>query len=171
GGGGGRGGGGAGPCGRAPGGRRWGGVGAGGGTGSGGRVGGEAEAYAPGRPMDRHLILRPGSLLDASGAQALVDLPGRGATLLAYNGGSIVLASANSLYLDGDLRAMAGGPGAVGGTLGVALAPAFYQRNLAEAAVLTPRVLTLSRQTGASLLRAGVRPVALGARRPQGPVR
>lgn len=144
-------------------GRRYGVARAGGSIEIGGALDWEADAYAPRRPMDRHLILRPGSLLDASGAQALVDLPGRGATLLAYNGGSIVLASANSLYLDGDLRAMAGGPGAVGGTLGVALAPAFYQRNLAEAAVLTPRVLTLSRQKGASLLPAGLRPGESGA--------
>ncbi|MFY3147190.1 filamentous hemagglutinin family protein [Achromobacter xylosoxidans] len=144
-------------------GRRYGVARAGGKIEIGGMLDWEADAYAPRRPMDRHLILRPGSLLDASGSQALVDLPGRGATLLAYNGGSIVLASANSLYLDGDLRAAAGGAGAVGGTLGVALAPAFYLRSLAEAAVLTPRVLTLSQQRGAPLLPADLRPGELAA--------
>ncbi len=129
----------------------------------GGALDWEADAYATNRPMDRHLILRPGSLLDASGSQALVDLPGRGATLLAYNGGSIVLSSANSLYLDGGLRAAAGGPGAAGGTLAVALTPAFYLRSLADAAVLTPRVLALTQQQGASLLPASLRPGELGA--------
>ncbi len=143
-------------------GRRYGVARAGGNIEIGGMLDWEVDAYAPRRPMDRHLILRPGSLLDASGAQALVDLPGRGATLLAYNGGSIVLASANSLYLDGDLRAAAGGAGAVGGTLGVALSPAFYLRSLAEAEVLTPRVLTLAQRQGAPLLSADLRPGELG---------
>ncbi|WYX35956.1 hypothetical protein WJ966_02650 [Achromobacter xylosoxidans] len=50
----------------------------------------------------------------------------------------------------------------MGGTLGVALAPAFYLRSLAEAAVLTPRVLTLSQQRGA-LLPADLRPGELAA--------
>ncbi|WP_116522578.1 filamentous haemagglutinin family protein [Achromobacter insuavis] len=143
-------------------GRRYGVARAGGNIEIGGMLDWEVDAFAPRRPMDRHLILRPGSLLDASGAQALVDLPGRGATLLAYNGGSIVLASANSLYLDGDLRAAAGGAGAVGGTLGVALSPAFYLRNLAEAEVLTPRVLTLAQRQAGSLLSADLRPGELG---------
>ncbi|WP_454695736.1 filamentous haemagglutinin family protein [Achromobacter aegrifaciens] len=144
-------------------GRRYGVGRAGGNIEIGGMLDWEGDAYAPRRPMDRHLILRPGSLLNASGSQALVDLPGRGATLLAYNGGSIVLASANSLHLDGDLRAAAGGPGAVGGTLGVALSPAFYLRSQAEAAVLEPRVLTLAQQQGESLLPADLRPGELGA--------
>ncbi|MGW8304735.1 MAG: filamentous hemagglutinin family protein [Achromobacter pulmonis] len=143
-------------------GRRYGVARAGGNIEIGGALDWEADAHALRRPMDRHLILRPGSLLDASGSQALVDLPGRGATLLAYNGGSMVLASANSLHLDGDLRAAAGGAGAVGGTLGVALSPAFYLRSLAEAEVLTPRVLTLAQRQGDSLLSADLRPGELG---------
>ena len=67
----------------------------------GGTLNWEADVDTPTRPIDRHVILRPGSLLDASGTQAVLDLPGRGATLVGSDGGSIVLASANSLHLDG----------------------------------------------------------------------
>ncbi|WP_198299160.1 filamentous haemagglutinin family protein [Bordetella genomosp. 13] len=109
------------------------------------------------RYMDRHLVLRPGALLDASGTRAVLDLPGRGATAVASDGGSIVLASANSLYLDGQLRAAAGGQGAVGGTLGVALGGAFYNKNGLTAGVMLPRVLTLSQVQGASVLDEGLR--------------
>ncbi|WZB63368.1 hypothetical protein WJ970_10865 [Achromobacter xylosoxidans] len=63
----------------------------------GGTLNWEADVDTRTRPIDRHVILRPGSLLDASGTQAVLDLPGRGATLVGSDGGSIVLASANSL--------------------------------------------------------------------------
>ncbi|VFR50736.1 Filamentous haemagglutinin family outer membrane protein associated with VreARI signalling system [plant metagenome] len=111
--------------------------------------------------MDRHLIIRPGALLDASGTQAVLDLPGRGATVVASNGGTIVLASANSLYLDGALRAASGGAGAVGGTLAVALdvAPGgiHYIKNVATPGVLLPRAVLLSQVQGDSLLGDDVR--------------
>ena len=83
----------------------------------GGTLNWEADVDTRTRPIDRHVILRPGSLLDASGTQAVLDLPGRGATLVGSDGGSIVLASANSLHLDGALRAAAGSAQAAGGTL------------------------------------------------------
>ncbi|VFR32203.1 Filamentous haemagglutinin family outer membrane protein associated with VreARI signalling system [plant metagenome] len=110
--------------------------------------------------MDRHLIIRPGALLDASGTQATLDLPGRGATVVASNGGSLVLASANSLYLDGALRAASGGAGAAGGTLAVALdvAPggAYYVKNTVTPGVLLPRAVLLSQVQADSPLGAHV---------------
>ncbi|VFR38393.1 Filamentous haemagglutinin family outer membrane protein associated with VreARI signalling system [plant metagenome] len=117
------------------------------------------------RYMDRHVIVRPGALLDASGAQAVLDLPGRGATVVASDGGTIVLASANSLYLDGQLRAAAGGAGAAGGTLALALGGAYYNKATVTPGVLLPRALMLSQVQGESALgkdlRAGEEDAAL----------
>ena len=120
----------------------------------GGTLNWEADVDTPTRPIDRHVILRPGSLLDASGTQAVLDLPGRGATLVGSDGGSIVLASANSLHLDA--RAAAGSAQAAGGTLGIAFGGAFYQRNLSpEQAVLRERLVLTQRQGEAG---RGLRP-------------
>ncbi|WP_313054868.1 filamentous hemagglutinin N-terminal domain-containing protein, partial [Pseudomonas lopnurensis] len=66
------------------------------------------------------VVVREGALLDASGAQASLDIPGQGATPVASHGGSISLASSAGLYLDGDMRANAGGAGAAGGSLSLA---------------------------------------------------
>ncbi|VFR53265.1 Filamentous haemagglutinin family outer membrane protein associated with VreARI signalling system [plant metagenome] len=108
--------------------------------------------------MDRHLIMRPGALLDASGTQATLDLPGRGATLVASNGGSIVLASANSLYLDGAFRAAAGGAGAAGGTLGIVMSTGHYSRATVTPGVRQGRALTLSQVQRESPLSASLQP-------------
>ena len=78
------------------------------------------------------IIIRPGAVLDASGAGAVVDvLQGAGQTLptglvtrqvaLAGDGGTIALASYNGIHADGTMRAAAGGAGAAGGTLSVTL--------------------------------------------------
>ncbi|MCC4261624.1 filamentous hemagglutinin family protein [Pseudomonas aestusnigri] len=67
------------------------------------------------------VVVRDGALLDASGTSALLDIPGHGATRVASHGGSISLASGSGLYLDGDMRAYAGGAGAAGGSLSVAM--------------------------------------------------
>lgn len=67
------------------------------------------------------VVVRDGALLDASGTSALLDIPGHGATRVASHGGSISLASGSGLYLDGDMRAHAGGAGAAGGSLSVAM--------------------------------------------------
>lgn len=82
------------------------------------RVGGETAAYA---------VVRPGAVLDASGATAEVDylstvLPATRNTLtLATDGGSIAFQSQYGVFLDGDMRAHAGGAGASGGLLSVTL--------------------------------------------------
>src|SRR5690606_35937040 len=84
-------------------------------------IGGEYRAYATQTgAIDQFIVIRDGARLDASGAAATVHLPGQGATQLASDGGVIHLASFNGLYLDGDMRAAAGGAGASGGTLSLA---------------------------------------------------
>jgi len=110
-------------------------------------IGGSVE-HAIGKADAAELFvdLRPGSLLDASGAQAQLDVPGVGQTLVNSAGGSISLASANGLYLDGDLRAFAGGEGAAAGSLTVALTTPNYLANLATDQVLRPRELIVGQQ-------------------------
>ncbi|WP_174984952.1 filamentous haemagglutinin family protein [Pandoraea commovens] len=88
--------------------------------------------YVPGATKlvgaDAFIVVRSGATLDASGAVADIDLPGLGRTRVASNGGVISLASGRGLYLDGDMKAEAGGAGAAGGTLNVALDTPLYGR-------------------------------------------
>ncbi len=77
---------------------------------------------------DAFIVIRPGALLDASGTSATLDLIsggtggfGKAPVQVASDGGTIGLYTALGLYLDGTLRATAGGAGASGGTLGVAV--------------------------------------------------
>jgi filamentous hemagglutinin family protein len=72
------------------------------------------------------LVVREGARLDASGAQAVLDLPGLGETTVASDGGAIALSSGNGLFIDGTLRAAAGGAGALGGTLALNLETPVY---------------------------------------------
>ncbi|HBP6373307.1 TPA: filamentous hemagglutinin N-terminal domain-containing protein, partial [Pseudomonas aeruginosa] len=114
-------------------------------------IGGTVE-HASGKADAAELFidLRPGSLLDASGTQALLDVPGVGQTRVSSAGGSISLASANGLYLDGDLRAFAGGEGAAAGSLTLALATPNYLTSLASDQVLRPRELIVGQQREAA---------------------
>ncbi|MBN4666244.1 filamentous haemagglutinin family protein [Pandoraea nosoerga] len=79
-------------------------------------------------PSDAYVVVRPGAVLDVSGAAARVDrTAGTAASgapdgvTLAGDGGSITLHSNNGFALEGTLRAAAGaaGAGATGGTLGI----------------------------------------------------
>lgn len=63
----------------------------------------------------------------------------------ASNGGSISLASNNGLYLDGSFVARAGGAGAAGGSLAVALESPDYDRFIAVDRVIKGRELLISR--------------------------
>lgn len=76
--------------------------------------------------IDAFLVLRPGSVLDASGAAATLDVPGLGSTQVVSNGGTIALGSARSVFLDGEMHADAGGAGAAGGTFALNLATLSY---------------------------------------------
>ena len=83
------------------------------------------------------VVVRAGALLDASGAGAVLDIPAGGLQTsaplaVASNGGSIVLKSSHGLYLDGTMRAAAGGAHAAGGALALALeAPIYAPRTMA----------------------------------------
>ncbi|MBG6489343.1 filamentous hemagglutinin family protein [Pseudomonas aeruginosa] len=114
-------------------------------------IGGTVE-HASGKADAAELFidLRPGSLLDASGTQALLDVPGVGQTRVSSAGGSISLAAANGLYLDGDLRAFAGGEGAAAGSLTLALATPNYLTSRATDQVLRPRELIVGQQREAA---------------------
>ena len=93
---------------------------------------------------DVFVVVRDGARLEASGAQALLNVPGQGAVQVASNGGSISLASLNGLYLDGSFVARAGGAGAAGGSLTVALESPNYNRFKATDRVLKGRELLIS---------------------------
>ena len=110
------------------------------------------------------VVIRPGALLDASGTRADLD-PGaggpRGMTSpvpvpvpVASNGGTIVLSSSQGLYLDGTLRAAAGGTGAAGGTLALALESAIYPTALTTGELLRHREMVLAQTQGDSPLAA-----------------
>ncbi|WP_432241015.1 filamentous haemagglutinin family protein [Herbaspirillum robiniae] len=102
---------------------------------------------------DQFVVVRNGALLDASGTQATLDLLGR-TTEVASAGGSITLASNSGLYLDGTLRARAGGAGVAGGTLNIALETPLYSET-ASAAVRLARELVVSQSQTASAISAG----------------
>jgi hypothetical protein len=93
---------------------------------------------------DLFVVVREGARLDASGTQALLNIPGQGMVRQASNGGSISLASNNGLYLDGSFVARAGGAGAAGGSLAVALQSPDYDRFIAVDRVLKGRELLIS---------------------------
>ncbi|MFC5374175.1 filamentous hemagglutinin family protein [Brevundimonas faecalis] len=85
--------------------------------------------------LSAYVVVRPGAVLDASGAATQIDY--RASTLnggnassltLASDGGSISFASQYGVYLDGNMRAHAGGAGASGGTLSIALSTPFYMQ-------------------------------------------
>jgi filamentous hemagglutinin family protein len=86
------------------------------------------EANAP----SAFVVIRPGAVLDASGARTVLDIPAPGLQnnstplTVASDGGTIVVKSSYGLYLDGTLRAMAGGTNAAGGTLALALETLAY---------------------------------------------
>ncbi|WP_454628458.1 filamentous haemagglutinin family protein [Bradyrhizobium cenepequi] len=98
------------------------------------------------------VIIRPGALLDASGTSGVVDLiegmnTAPQPVAVASNGGSILIGSQGGLYLDGEMRAQAGGAGAAGGRLTLALeTPSGYSPITAAG----PRIFTITqdRQTG-----------------------
>ncbi|MFK0378617.1 filamentous haemagglutinin family protein [Pandoraea sp. NPDC090278] len=102
---------------------------------------------------DAYVVIRPGAVVDVSGAAARVDgtagtaaLGASALTTLAGDGGSITLHSNNGFALDGALLAAAGtsGAGATGGTLGVYFdSRAYTGANLLPAALANPRDITL----------------------------
>ncbi|WLI15886.1 filamentous hemagglutinin family protein [Pseudomonas wuhanensis] len=98
------------------------------------------------------VVVRDGARLQADGSQAVLDIPGQGRTSVASSGGSISLASANGLYLDGSFSARSGGTGAAGGSLSVALETPYYLKSAVSDRVLKVRELVLARAAQASPL-------------------
>ncbi|BCG25060.1 hypothetical protein TUM18999_32510 [Pseudomonas tohonis] len=121
-------------------------------------IGGEIDHATGGlTATDAFVVVRQGARLDASGAQAVLDIPGQGATPVASHGGSIAFASTSGLYLDGQFKAEAGGAGASGGSLSVALGAPSYRINDPRAtdAVRQARELVLAQHQGESLPSGG----------------
>lgn len=83
---------------------------------------------------DAYIVIRPGALVDASGASTTLD-PAAGLindlgvgspSLVASDGGAITLRSFSGLHLDGDLRAASGGGTSSGGALSLILETPIY---------------------------------------------
>ncbi|TMU66212.1 filamentous hemagglutinin N-terminal domain-containing protein [Pseudomonas fluorescens] len=121
-------------------------------------LGGEIDAkLATATAADAYLVVRQGAQLDASGAEALLDIAGQGPTRVATDGGRIAIGSYNGLFIDGDLRAAAGGAGAAGGRLEVALETPLYADSAANN-VRTPRELIIDQTSTGQTLAADLRP-------------
>lgn len=115
----------------------------------------------PGSITTASVVIRPGALLDASGAGAAVDLAaGANARALsdvrtvAGQGGAITLASSTGLVLDGEMRAASGGAGASGGSLNLILETHY------DGAIETraPRILTIAQKRALSSMPADLEP-------------
>lgn len=116
-------------------------------------IGGEIDlATGIAKASDLFVVVRDGARLDASGTQAALDIPGQGRVQVASNGGSISFASNNGLYLDGSFIARAGGAGAAGGSLSVALESPYYAKNAVTDRVLKARELVVSQTHQANVL-------------------
>ena len=120
-------------------------------------IGGEIDSkLATATAADAYVIVRPGALLEASGTEAILDIAGQGPTRVATDGGRISLSSYNGLFIEGNLRAAAGGVGAAGGRLELALETPLYMDS-ASNAVRAPREMVIS-QALSEPLAANLRP-------------
>ncbi|WP_291734198.1 filamentous haemagglutinin family protein [Bradyrhizobium sp.] len=140
---------------------------------AGGRITLGDDSEAPGAIAPAGLgfvIVRPGARLDASGASAVIDVVDAANSVhpltLAGAGGSIAISALSGFYLDGTMTARAGGEGAAGGTLSLALVTPSYGNSPDRPApneVRKFRILEVAAQAGAS----GLAPdLAWGARDP-----
>ncbi|MDD1136746.1 filamentous hemagglutinin family protein [Pseudomonas sp. TNT2022 ID233] len=121
-------------------------------------IGGEIDSkLATATAADAYVIVRPGARLDASGTEAVLDIAGQGPTRVATDGGRIGLSSYTGLFVEGNLRAAAGGVGAAGGRLELALETPLYSDS-ASNAVRAPREMIIGQAAGNGLLPANLRP-------------
>jgi filamentous hemagglutinin family protein len=122
-------------------------------------IGGEIDAKkATATSADAYVIVRHGARLDASGAQAVLDIAGQGPTTVATDGGKISLSAYNGLFIEGSLQAAAGGAGAAGGRLDIALETPIYNPTLASNDVRLPRELIIGQGQGESRLPTDLEP-------------
>lgn len=108
------------------------------------------------------VVIRPGAVLEASGSAMTVDIgvddgAGAGPRRVGGKGGEIALAATAGLYLDGTMRAAAGGASAAGGALSLKLETPLYATGTQQP-LLRPRELRISQTAGESLLPADVTP-------------
>ena len=115
------------------------------------------------------VVIRAGAVLDASGTQAVIDIPGGGLDKsssplnVASNGGTISLQSSLGMVLDGTMRAAAGGAGAAGGTLKLGLNGAKYKDSpMPDVAVLTPREIAIVMTQGGHTISDQIQPGGAG---------
>jgi filamentous hemagglutinin family protein len=119
---------------------------------------------------DAFVIIRPGAVVEASGASAIFDpnaglsnhLGSAGSAAnapidVASSGGAVTLGSYDGIYVDGTLVAASGGAGAAGGTLAIILESPLYAAFL-PAALMNGRVLTITQDTQPSGLPADLQP-------------
>lgn len=109
----------------------------------GGALDWDGQDNVPDRPVDAFVVVERGAKLLANGSSAQLDIDGAGRQDVASDGGTIVVRSANALYLQGALQAAAGGAGAQGGTLGIAFGGSIHAGGASED-VLAPRAIVLS---------------------------
>ncbi|WP_198135168.1 filamentous haemagglutinin family protein [Rhodopseudomonas palustris] len=119
------------------------------------------------RSGNAFVVIRPGAVIDASGASATLDMLSSDnpadARLVASDGGLIALASQWGIYNDGRLNARAGGAGASGGTLVYTLeTPPIALESFQDPIALLPvdaraaRVITVAQTYGASSLSSNL---------------
>ncbi|MGX1175296.1 filamentous hemagglutinin family protein [Pseudomonas sp. R151218B TE3479] len=124
-------------------------------------IGGQIDtAKGSAEASELFVVVRDGARLQADGSQTVLDIPGQGRTSVASNGGSISLASANGLYLDGEFSARSGGAGAAGGSLSVALEAPYYPNNSVKDRVLQLRELVLEQTAQTSGLEGNAETAA-----------
>ncbi|MCU1761408.1 filamentous hemagglutinin family protein [Pseudomonas sp. 14P_8.1_Bac3] len=122
-------------------------------------IGGEIDdKKATATSADAYVIVRPGARLEASGAEALLDIPGGGPTRVATDGGRIALSSYNGLFIEGGLHAAAGGVGAAGGRLEIVLDTPIYRDNQGDNLVRAPREMIIGQGPDDDLLPTDLRP-------------
>jgi filamentous hemagglutinin family protein len=128
-----------------------------------------------GAASDAFIVIRPGALLEASGATGALDIASGNNTVnrvqSSSDGGLIALNSNDGIYIDGDLRAVAGGAGASGGTLSLNMVSHRYSATVATATnplglgpipvqIQQLRNITISQNADASALDANLAPGA-----------
>ncbi|WP_212627360.1 filamentous haemagglutinin family protein [Pseudomonas sp. PP3] len=122
-------------------------------------IGGEIDAKAAtATSADAFVIVRPGARLEASGAEAVLDIPGTGQTRVARDGGRITLSSYSGLFIEGDLHAAAGGSGAAGGRLEIVLDTPAYRGDQIGNDVRLPREMIIGQGPAGELLPAELQP-------------
>ncbi|MCU7248031.1 filamentous hemagglutinin family protein [Pseudomonas koreensis] len=122
-------------------------------------IGGEINSkLATATAADAYVIVRPGARLEASGTEAVLDIAGQGPTRIATDGGRISLSAYNGLFIDGQLHAAAGGAGAAGGQLDIALETPLYRLPEAFNEVRLPREIIIGQQAEQSLLPTDLQP-------------